>query len=192
MLPKAERDLNEGVGDRKLSDVFVPPPLVTRTEFSNPINLDDDLPDRKEVSISFDQFAYSPSSFVVYGKPEYGKTTLLKQTALQILQQRGLLTRLSIPAIISFGDISKGRDKIERLIRASISAELPEVSLSQLLVEGYVTLLIDDVIFGDQSRFPVLSDFVERFPKNRYILASDLDDASRFTAIAVIGAKSRG
>lgn len=169
--PAAEKEFNEGLVDRPLCDIFVPPPLYTDVRFEE--GEDEEVTERVEASITFDEVAASSANYVIYADPEYGKTTLLRQIALKLLRDGGRADgRPSVPVVINFAGLSKGDDRVERLLRSSMPDRPPHFQLAQLLDEGLVTVLVDDVVFTDRIRYPVLRNFVTNHPRNRYIFST--------------------
>ena len=61
------------------------------------------------------------------------------------------------------------------LLGLGLPASLENVSMRQLLEEGLVTILIDDVVLADQRRQPILQDFISKYSRNRFMYTTTLD-----------------
>jgi hypothetical protein len=172
-------EFDEGLTGRSLSDIFVPPPLYTKATYAE--REGGDVAEHVEISISFEEIAASSGNFIITGSPEYGKTTLLRQLALKLLEPSGQ-NEPTVPVVINFGMIRRGEGRIEALIREALP-EMPfGCHLQELLGEGLVTLLVDDVIIGDPVRYPALRRFITTHPKNRYIFSAPASRNERYLA----------
>ena len=102
---------------------------------------------------------------IIVGKREYGKTTLLRQLALSLINQSDPLGPPAAPCLVDFSDIKRGSNRFYRLLRA----QLPETdgysfTFSDLVKHGNLVVLIDDVDFSDSSRRDIISDFIQSVP----------------------------
>ncbi len=168
-LPTAEKAFNEGLTDRKVCDLFVPPPLYMKSNYME--REGQDVAEQAEVSISFDDLVFSASSCLIAGNAEYGKTTLLQQIALKLFREPQSAEHFTVPVVISFGQIKRGENRIEALIREALP-DLPDgCTVQGLLNEGLVTVLCDDVFQADGVRYPLLRQFVTKYSNNRYIFS---------------------
>ncbi len=168
---KAKSDFDEGFVDRPIGEIFVPPPLYVSYQIDE--GTDEDVPERQEEPISVLQLVESSSNYIMYGGQEYGKTTLLQQVALGLMQRKEASSAsITIPALINFIDIRPGQDRIVRLLRSSLQSDLPAgISLGACLEEGVVTVLVDDVDISDTTRMKMLRDFISKYRKNRFLFA---------------------
>lgn len=167
LLSTVAKRYGEGITDRDVNEIFVAPPMHTEFEIKNK---EDEAPQIIEKDLDFSTLVSSKENYLIYGKPEYGKTTLLRQVATALL--RADLDAPTVPVVIPFASIREGTDRIEALIRA----ELPEMpdgcGVKQVLQEGLGTVLIDDVNFTDRGRYNVLLAFVKAYPKSRFIFST--------------------
>ncbi|WP_262267385.1 metallophosphoesterase [Microvirga yunnanensis] len=176
--PAMEAEFNEGLTNRKLSDIFVAPPLYTKPTYEE--REGEDVAEHVEISISFEEIAKSNGNYVITGSPEYGKTTLLRQMALKLVQVPDRAATPTVPVVINFGKIRPGEGRIEALIREALP-ELPAgCQLRELLSEGLITLLVDDVIISDPMRYPALRRFITNNPKNRFIFTAPASRNERY------------
>ena len=171
LAEKAKSDFDEGFVDRPIGELFVPPPLYVSYEIDE--GTDEDVPERQEEPISVLQVVESSSNYIMYGGQEYGKTTLLQQVALGLMQRKEASSiKVTIPALINFIDIKPGQDRIVRLLRSSLQCDLPlGIGLGACLEEGIVTVLVDDVDISDATRMEILRAFISKYRKNRFIFA---------------------
>lgn len=185
LSPAARVQLNEALVNRPLNEVFVPPPLVCLPPI--PEKNAEDKEERTEVKISFANVAQGKENYIICGKREYGKTSLLRQIAVSLLDGICQSNAQQIPALLNFSDIVPGDQRIERLIRAFFGVELEGAKLADLLDTGIVTILVDDVVLSDKTRFAVLSKFIAIYPKCRYIFTTVESEASRFSSVVTPG-----
>ena len=161
--------------------------LTTQVDYPDPNHVESAVEsaagNRKDLEVPFEELVELQANYVVHGKVEDGKTTLLKQLALALLQRQSSLPRPTLPLIINFREITRGRERLQRLLRAALAEDLPNVTMGQLLSAGLVTILLDDVAFEDVGRYPIIRDFITNFPKCRYIFTTAHAEASRFAAV---------
>jgi predicted MPP superfamily phosphohydrolase len=167
MQPAAELSWNEGIIDRPIRDIFVPPPMYTRRLTSE--SSESGVPETKEDPILMEHIVSARQNFIFHGRQEYGKTTLLNQIALALLKRTAEGETLSVPILIDFQDIKPGQDRITRLLSSRLAAPLEELNLRQVLEEGLATILIDDVVIADHSRQSLLRAFIATYSRNRFI-----------------------
>lgn len=174
--PHIIQKLNDGIVDRPLSNLFVAPPLYTDPKYKN---VDEGVPEKTEDRIEFSEITASSENFLFLGRSEYGKTTLIKQYALSILSD---CDSEAIPVIIDFGSLAPGNEPVLRLLRQELP-ELPDsCRLSQLLEEGLLCVLVDDIDPRDSKRYHLLQDFVASYPRNQFIFTAN-DASARSAAL---------
>jgi predicted MPP superfamily phosphohydrolase len=179
LRPALTTEFNEGLTDRKTSELFVAPPLYGYV----PIDEEEENGATTEVSVEFDRLVAANANMIFSGGAEYGKTTLLQQFALRAIEQsENEGCEPTVAVVIPFGAIKKGESRI----RASIRSALPDFpdgcQLDRLLTEGLVTLLVDDVVFNDEVRYPALREFINLYPKNRYVFSATAGRNERYLA----------
>lgn len=129
--------------------------------------------------IKWPEFVRSSANHVVRGRPEFGKTTMLKQLAFELATADETLPRARIPVFVSFRKIELGGNRFVSLLRSQLP-ECPEVgfTFTQLADDGYLCLLIDDVDFKDLAKIQELTRFMKEHPKNRFVLSALSDSQS--------------
>jgi hypothetical protein len=181
VLPAAQQTFNEGLVERPLCDVFVPPPLYTKRV---PADVgDDDVSVEISEPTTLAEIVSGTNNIIFSGREEYGKTTLLRQTALLLLEQaRNDANSISLPIVIDFGSARTGQNRMNSLLRGAIYTDIETYNLGQLLEEGLVTILVDDVDFNDAPRMKILRTFMRQNSRNRFIF-STTSDVSRTLAL---------
>lgn len=169
VAPEIKRVLDEGLSGRPTSELFVPPRMLLDPPTS--LSVYDD--DHEDQEILFSEFCRSKANYFIIGNPEYGKSTLLRQTAISYLSGTNDPTAAKLPIFIDFDQIKPGRDVIVRHMRGF----LPDITwerftLRELLTDGLCVILVDDVRFSDRKRLFILYEFLREFPLNRYIFTS--------------------
>lgn len=177
LRPSLDSELNEGLGDKRLCDVFVAPITVYQDEYFNDGN-EEEIKKAEDKEISFENICKSTENYIIYGKEEYGKTTLLKQICHQLMVDNNY----TIPVLISFNEINSSRDRILRLIKAFMKEDCPYGSIRRLLNEGMLTILVDDVNLTDIN-IKYLQEFCMEFPKNKFIFCSTYKGNRGFSSI---------
>lgn len=177
LRPVLTEEFNEGITDRKTSDVFVAPPLFAGVGMDE----QDDDGIEKEVSTGLDELVSAGTNLIISGGPEYGKTTLLQQFALRVIDHCADNCREpSVAAVVPFAAIKKGESRIRAAIRSALPDFPDGCQLDQLLLEGLVTVLVDDVVFTDPVRYPALREFINLYPKNRYVFSTTAGRNERY------------
>ena len=161
---------NDGISDKRLCDVFVEPPM-RRAHLSE--DVDTDSEEVLNEIVGFSEIKESSENFVIYSKQEYGKTTLLKQIGHCVLANQTDGDPI-LPVLIDFEEIKPGRDRFLRLIKSQLPDPLPSsLGVKDLLNDGYVLVLIDDVDFTNERKISVLREFIKKYPQNRFILSAE-------------------
>lgn len=158
---------------------FVAPPL--RRTFIKEAS-EDEGKIEIENAVSFSEIGNGDANLIIYGKPEYGRTTLLTELRYWLLEQASAVTFPRLPALIDFEDVSANPDNLLRKVRGGAEAAPDGMDIESLLKLGHACVLVDDVKFSDASRMRILRGFVERYPKARYIFSSPHSSATKLGA----------
>jgi predicted phosphodiesterase len=126
----------------------------------------------EEPDVSFGVVLEATENYVVFGESNFGKSTFLKRLGLALIERATDPSLLTIPVLIEFSTIARTGDAVGKAIRASLPSLGVEGALRELLLDGLVTLLVDDVDPSDHVRMDSLSDFIRSFPRCRYIFTS--------------------
>ena len=148
---------------------FVAPPL--RRTFIQELS-EDNSKVEMETPVSFDEIIGEDSNIILYARPEYGRTTLLRELRFRSLEKANEIRFPRIPALLDFATIGSTADAMLRSVRNHVELLPDGHDIESLLKLGHVTLMIDDVQFDDRGKIRALGEFVKRYPKARYILSS--------------------
>lgn len=170
LLPTARVKYNEGLIEKRISDVFVSPPMFTRDMEGEPEA--DPFSETAKINATIDMIVNGPGNYILHGRAEYGKTTLLNQIALNIIETYGCTETPSVPILISFEDIKLGRDNILRTLGGAVLETSDQFNVKQLLSEGLIVVLIDDIDYTNTKKIDLLREFLELYPYNRYIFST--------------------
>lgn len=166
-------------GDGNLHTRFVAPPLK-RTFIQETVG--DESKVQVETDILFDDLVKLDSNFILYGRAEYGRTTLLKELRHRLLSMSKTIHFPRLPILFDFGSINANADSVLKTCRGRADAPLPGHDVEAMLKLGHACVMIDDVHFSDTKRMKVLRDFISKFPKARYILSSPHSSATHLGA----------
>lgn len=163
-------------GDAELHDRFIEPPLVKT--FIHATKATDESAE-VQVPVTFDELLVSDRNAIVYARAEYGRTSLLRELRYQSVVRVGELTFPRLPVHLDFADIAQNVGKVLGLVRGA-AAPLPDGhDIEGLLKLGHVCVMVDDVRFDDAKRMRILREFVEVYPKARYVFSSNMDGVYR-------------
>lgn len=178
LVALSERDAAAG-GDADLHERFVAPPL--RRTFIQEVATEEGKVDI-ETPVDFHDVVSGDGNLILYAKAEYGRTTLLKETRCRLLSGAEKVSFPRLPVLVDFHDLTSNADNMLRKVRGGAEATPASNDIESLLKLGHICIMIDDVIFGDAGRMRVVREFVERYPKARYVLSSPQSSATRFGA----------
>ncbi len=153
------------------SQILIDPVLAEQSEYVK----EKEHVDKKKISMA--DIMAADDNVLLIGKKETGKTTILQMLGLRYCEGLGAQPR--IPVYIDMKRLPKGADKIKNsAVRFIQNALAEDVSVSRndisdLIRNGKVVFLIDNVRNGDADHILGLSKFVEEFAGNRYILTME-------------------
>jgi hypothetical protein len=155
---------------KELKGIFVHPSLSTVPEPTRVVGISHDQKIAARTRLSVEEIIAAPESFVIVGKAQYGRTTLLHwitQALTDSLDPR----RLRIPLFFPFSEIPKSYKVLLRRLKAKAVELIPDeqVALDRFLQGGECVILIDDVDHADTDRLAVIRELLSAYPKNRVI-----------------------
>jgi hypothetical protein len=166
----------------------VPPPLLIKSE----VEMDEDSGGenpKDERTIYLNNIISSGDNYVIYGKSEFGKTTLLKQIALTALRKQTQSTKKLVPCFVSFSDIKIGTDRLLGLLRSQLPDCVPEgFTFRDVVSAGNALILVDDFDFSDTKRCQQIVRFIKDYPKNRYVFTAESQLYEGMGAVASLDA----
>lgn len=167
-----------GLGD--IYGKFVAPPL--RRSFIQDSKADEGQIEI-ETTIAFDTLVGDDANALVYSPAEYGRTTLLRQLRYRLLKDAESVRFPRLPTFMDFADIPPNADELLRKMRGAAEATPDGNDLESLLSLGHACVLIDDVNFKDRRRLTVLRQFIERYPKARYVFTTPQSASDPMNAV---------
>lgn len=176
-LAALKKEEAEAGGESIVHENFVAPPMQ-RTFIQNPSGAD--AKSEIETPVTFSDIVFGDGNVILYANAEYGRTTLLRELRYQSIERANDLGFPRLPVLIDFKDISANADNMLRIVKARALKVPDGQDVESLLKLGYTCLLIDDVEFSDAKRTSILRQFVERYPKVRYVLSSPKSSAAPF------------
>ncbi len=176
-LAALQTEESEAGGEGIVHEKFVAPPMQ-RTFIQTPSG--NEIKAQIETPISFADIVTGDGNVILYAHAEYGRTTLLRELRYQLLVGANNIGFPRLPILIDFNDIGSNADNMLRVAKARATESPIGHDVESLLKLGHVCVLIDDVIFSDVKRAAIVRQFVERFPKARYVLSSPKSSAAPF------------
>lgn len=170
-----EEDAAPG-GDAELHERFIEPPLVKT--FIHNAKLTEESAE-VQVPVTFDELLTSGRNAIIYARPEYGRTSLLREFRHRIVEKVEELEFPRLPVILDFAQIGQNVSKVLALVRGSADPLPVGHDAEGLLKLGHICVMIDDIRFDDRKRMSILRDFVEAFPKARYVFSSNWETVYR-------------
>lgn len=166
-------------GDAELHHRFVEPPMMKTSIIETKTT---DAPAEIQEPVSFGDLVSSSGNSIIYARPEYGRTSLLRELRHRMVRDIEGQEFPRLPVIIDFSQIAQNVNKVLGLIRGG-AAPLPDGhDVEGLLKLGHLCVMVDDVQFDDNRRMRVLREFVKAYPKARYVFSSNWDAVYRFGA----------
>lgn len=166
-------------GSADLHERFVEPPLMKTSIFDAKTS---EQPAEIEVPVTFSDLLADDQNVIIYARPEYGRTSLLRELRHRMVRKVHDIDFPRLPVIIDFGQVNQNMTKVLGLVRAA-AAPLPEGhDVEGLLKLGHICVMVDDVHFHDSKRMRILREFVQSHPKARYVFSSNHEAVYRFGA----------
>jgi predicted MPP superfamily phosphohydrolase len=166
-------------GDAELHERFVEPPLM-KTSIIDAKTSGETA--EIQVPVPFADLVGGSRNVIIYARPEYGRTSLLRELRHRIVRDVNDADFPRLPVIIDFSQVAQNESKVLGLVRGS-AAPLPDGhDVEGLLKLGHICVMIDDVHFDDAKRMRILRHFVEAYPKARYVFSSNWEAVYRFGA----------
>ncbi len=166
-------------GFSHVHEKFVAPPL--RRTFINEGNKDETKVE-VESTVEFANVVEGDANLILYGRAEFGRTTLLHEIRIQLLMNADKVRFPRVPVLMDFSEVSANSGNVLRKARANAELLPDGQSLEALLQLGHVCILVDDVIFSSTGQMRALREFVSSYPKCRYIISSPYNSANKMGA----------
>ncbi len=161
---------------KELTKIFVPPYLIKRgvnkDEYKKEIIDLKPIEDKKEVLIS--SILDGEENFIIFGKKESGKTTLLNYLCYSMLEKEDL-SKIKLPIYVEYSSTKSTKSSLIRCIKnflGLIDYDLKKGEIEKNLEDGKFLILIDDMIFERTNDLNNINEFLKKYPKNKYIFTS--------------------
>lgn len=171
LVPHLVEEFRDPMAQRPLAEIFVEPPLSkVSAQREITMSLVDDLSD-----VKLDALLAQDGNVLFVADRESSRSTLLRMSALRLAARTTTEREFcTIPVVINFAAFSKNIPLATRAIRNAMADGIPsEWTAARLLEHGLLTILIDDFSGTDDAALKTLSAFMQKFPKNRYLLAGE-------------------
>jgi len=170
---------NGAIGQGVLLGNFVEPPLQRQV-------LQSDLTEKRETrddkNYYFNELVHGRDNVILYAAAEHGRTTVLYEVQRRLFCESSESSEPLLPVIIDFEEIKYSMSALQKLIK-SRAIDLPSnIQFNQLLVTGNICLLVDDLDYSDEKKVGLLTQFMNKFPKIRYIFSTLKRSAPLFGA----------
>lgn len=123
---------------------------------------------------TLNQLIGSGENLLIVGNKESGKTMLLHQISLQVLDSEDALVA-RLPFFINYKDLPKGPRAIEKKLQDYVFDSSVELNVEDNLRSGKCLLLFDDFNREKGKELERLKNFISMHPNNRYIFVMDED-----------------
>ncbi len=146
----------------QLSDVYVAPVISNRPTFES---------DGQRTLLDLDELIASDQNIEIFGRPEFGKTTLLCYVHQQLLSDSNNDT---VPLRVRFKDLpTRNNRAVIRALLQSAPGAITKEQLLDYLGRGKLTILIDDYndhMDSDRKlKSQTFRGFLKEYPNNRVI-----------------------
>jgi len=157
------------VAPKSLGAIFVEPPIY---EVSEEALAGEKSPDasKKPIAVPLSEIAALPESIVFFGKRESGKSLLLHHVAVNKFLDFKKDARIGIVIDVAATRTYTRAAFLDNALQFAQN-EISKRELSKLLHEGHVVVCVDNFRLGDERLFKGLKEFIDSFPKSRYIFS---------------------
>ncbi len=154
----------------RVTDFFVEPTIKTKSEYDC---ADIAKEEEKDINIPLQNIILGDENIILIGKKECGKTTVLQHIGISHTEPEGD----KIPVYIDMLNLPKGQDRVLNAYKIFVLNTLSnEVALSKgqlinLLENGKILCLIDNVNISNTNHIKWIQLFTTAYPSNRFIFA---------------------
>ncbi|MGC1376698.1 MAG: metallophosphoesterase [Anaerolineales bacterium] len=150
---------------KELFNIFVEPRLFTISERQAKSSVGREDPKQ---CVALGELLLDGKNILFIGGKESGKTSLLHYINVAYLETNQA-DRPRIPLFVDCAQIPQGKDRIIKALHNYIVEYSLDLDLEKNLTDGNCVLLFDDLPLNVTKIVSVVTEFVRRFPKNRYI-----------------------
>jgi hypothetical protein len=167
LLPSLAGECSQSLTKQPLANVYVEP------EFERDAYVETaqgkELKARPE-ALSLQDVMHSAENFVIAATEESGKTALIRRWAQTLAETSAVKPGWRIPVILNFGQLKGYVGGVESAVKQKLARLPKEIDSDMLLADGRVTIFIDDLRLEDSQQKKALAEFIDKFPKCRYVL----------------------
>lgn len=158
--------LNNSLSPRTISEIFVPPPLFNQPEEKHYAyeNVREEY--KKSDEINIEQIINSDDNYIIFGKKESGKTTLLLYISNEIIQNRTNF----FPCYLDFQTLNPNKpNTIDQELRKFL--EIKPEQLKTIIQNKNCNIFIDNLDFYDKDRLNIIKKFISENIDLKYIIS---------------------
>lgn len=174
MISQFNEELIENKYDASLQktmkDIFIQPKIFNYSEGEKDESVIND------VRVELQSIINDENNYAFIGRENIGKTTLLRYIFCELQNTN------KIPFIIDYQEIRKtSKDLIYKEIRGQGMAQLG-VDISDLIIDGNIVLLIDNVEIYEEKYFKNIIEFINTYSSNKVIITSTENEENKIYA----------
>lgn len=170
---------------KSFDESFIVPELSKHSEYEKETMFDNDSEDNSDEVITLDEICRSKQNFLLLGKKEIGKTTVLHYIAKYYFANFNALK--SVPIIIDslLADYS-GKNVIPRAIHKFINEYCDTADafslddVESLLRAGLCTIMFDNFETVEERQLSKINQFIKDYPDNRFIFSEKENITSKY------------
>ncbi len=140
-------------------EIFVDPALARKSEYRGA---------KDKGSISIDEICQSDENYLLIGREEIGKTTILNHIRLFHLDP-GKVDSAKIPLYFDFSDMPGGKNPVVNAIRNALRSYEIDQDPVEILTDDRCILLVDNLEPSNTKILASLEEFVEQYPQHQYV-----------------------
>lgn len=157
----------------KIGDFFVEPTIFEKSEYERTELTRKE--DKKEVPVPLTDLIESSDNFLIIGKKECGKTTVLQRFGISHTTSESE----KIPVYIDMMKLNKGQDRVlvacQNFIFNNMSSDVPitKDQVRNMLSNGKIICLFDNINISCADHIVWIQAFTKAYPNNRFIFAAE-------------------
>lgn len=160
----------DSLAPKDFRQIFVEPPLSKKSEHEHMLSLTKTKEGaaRSKTYIHVKELISSAKNYLIVGKKESGKTTLLNHICLAAIESEDI-ANTKFPFYLNYKEFRPGSNIVQRAMQDSITTANVPIDIGRLLEQGQCLLLIDDFSFEKSKSLQRVLEFVRDHSNNRFI-----------------------
>ena len=152
-----------------ISDFFVEPVLFDKSKIERISHEDINYKSNK---IPFSDIVFSDDNIMIFGKKEFGKTTILQQIGVQ----NSATNNSFIPVYIDLTETKKCKSRLINMtywfILDNVANEclLSKNQINKMMEDGKILYLLDNFEISNPSHLRWVKELTDSFPKNKFVI----------------------